>query len=172
MRKRCSRASRAATCAADTGPVQNKSWIGVYILFLVDINLIDKSSQWALMPQCEYFYVNDYLFANKWNCTLFTNPWTGESPIVRSQDYPIIAHTYPFSIQFLHQTTYSFGFSITQFVEYGWNGIFCETVTLHVISNWSCHRQQNNVLWNECILHPLPDAFAQLYETQYTILYV
>ena len=75
---------------------------------------------------------------------LFTNEWTGECPIVCSQDYPIIAHTYPFSIQFLHQTADSFGLSITQFVEYGWNGIFCEPDTLHVISNWSCHRRRNN----------------------------
>jgi len=77
---------------------------------------------------------------------LFTNAWTGECPIVCSQDYPtaIIIHIYPFSIQFLHQTTDSFGLSITQFVKYGWNVVFCEPDTLHVISNWSCHRQQNN----------------------------
>ena len=43
-----------------------------------------------------------------------------------------------------HQTADSFGLSITQFVEYGWNGIFCEADTLHVISNWSCHRRRRN----------------------------
>jgi len=53
---------------------------------------------------------------------------TGEYPKVCSQDYPIIAHTYPLSIQFLHQTADSFGLRINQFVEYGWNGILCEAV--------------------------------------------
>ena len=48
---------------------------------------------------------------------------------------PIIYHTYPFSIPFLHKTADLLGLSITQFVEYGWNDILCEPDTLHIISN-------------------------------------
>jgi len=65
---------------------------------------------------------------------IFTNEWTGECPIICSQDYSIIAQTYPFSIQFLHQTIDSFGLSITLFEKYSWNGIFCEPYTIHVTS--------------------------------------
>jgi len=130
---------------------------------------------------------------------LFRNAWTGDCPIVYSQDYPMITHTYTFSIQFLHQTADSFGVSITQFVKYGWNGMFYEPDTLNVIANWSCHRWLNNehlflkvsppelsvaswlfifhsqsykwvlILVNEWILYPLVDSLAQLYVSQYTI---
>jgi len=55
---------------------------------------------------------------NNWNFTLFKNVWTGECPIVCSQDYPTIAQTYPFSIQFLHKTADLFGLSITHFFKY------------------------------------------------------
>ena len=47
--------------------------------------------------------------------------WVGLSKL-----FTINAHRYPSSIQFLYPTADCFGFSVTQFVEYGWNGIFCE----------------------------------------------
>ena len=66
---------------------------------------------------------------------------TGECPIVCYHDYPIIAHTYPFSIQFHHQTAGSFEPRITQFIEYSWYGILFQSDTFHVISKRRNNKQ-------------------------------
>ena len=58
----------------------------------------------------------------------------------------MIAHTYPFSIQFLHQIGDSFRLSRHQPVCRIWLEwrFLWAWHTLHVISNWSCHRRRNN----------------------------
>ena len=81
-----------------------------------------------------------FSFANKWNFTLLTNAWTDECPIVCSQDYPITRFLYipSFSIKVLiHLGLASSSLS-------NMSDSVSLTETIHVISNWSCHRRQNN----------------------------